>query len=767
MRLPIADSTMIDRHHEGLESGEGSNATASWTSLDPEMEVLGLVGSSPNPEAAELELGSHEIALNNRSDCSDARTRAKEGSVPGNIEGHSTDVFVQIHQPQTLDEATAAAAVELCSEPNNEVAAAANMAHNPLFERSDSNEICTIEKDMVLLCCRISPIIRDSAFITSVPFHVTWWRDYTRNGCQTWWVNVFLPFMLMCFVAAFLLEVLIEKKDEFKVARNSSVELSLLAFWFLRVFLEPLLAFGSFVYPTVYWVLIGTLLATPESVKSWVYSVLTMKFLDDLEPKVSGHPVCVLGGTIETFTTELAVLPTRLKDLKSPNGAGDVDDEECEQVNSLKACCCPILLFSSERSNAPSSTNSSMGEQHASERGDSYACVCTAASVTSLPESQTCNREDEVLGHWDTHTPAPISCPVNSCSPSVDREQWTKQVVSNGVEHMENPATRKACQDYCQLPHEARRSREEADKEPRLVHWNECGRFDDAFSVCASRAKDMLDAWSCEPSEWGPPLPRLKLPITVSNECGFGVLKVPQCLLSSILPRFGHKARVDEIAYMSAKAANGDQRYYCPRVTLFWLLTMVFVRITLLVTARYEINVVIAATIAAFGLWVQFTKEAFRMDVTAMVWGRVLKGCVLKSAWGVRYFQDEASSGEVTANLLAKWNANVAKESHDLLNSFHTERTLNTDCVPPMTFDTFQKCGGLLIRNLAIIPGRTSLRVRKAELREQVYELGSGTSSIEHLLAAEDIVSRDPCPIGGFMVDSTSECSRGGAPAGA
>ena len=83
---------MLDRHHEGSESGEGSNATACWTSMDAEKEVVGLTGSSPNPEGAELELGSPEIELNNQSDCSDGRTRATEAPVPNGIDRHTPDV---------------------------------------------------------------------------------------------------------------------------------------------------------------------------------------------------------------------------------------------------------------------------------------------------------------------------------------------------------------------------------------------------------------------------------------------------------------------------------------------------------------------------------------------------------------------------------------------------------------------------------------------------------------------------------------------------
>ena len=107
--------------------------------------------------------------------------------------------LLQTDQPQALGEATAGAAAKPCSEPKNELDAAENMAYNPIFESGDSKETRAPEKDMVLLCCRISPVIRDSASITAVPFHVTWWRDYTGNGCQKWSVNFFLPFVLIIF----------------------------------------------------------------------------------------------------------------------------------------------------------------------------------------------------------------------------------------------------------------------------------------------------------------------------------------------------------------------------------------------------------------------------------------------------------------------------------------------------------------------------------------------------------------------------------------
>lgn len=201
---------------------------------------------------------------------------------------------------------------------------------------------------------------------------------------------------------------------------------------------------------------------------------------------------------------------------------------------------------------------------------------------------------------------------------------------------MDNPETWKAYQDYWQVHPDARLgewfSLQGGHRDLGLMDWNECW-VDENLSECAWRVRHMLDAWSCAPGKWGPPLTRLKLPITISNKDGLGVRQVPQCLLSSILPRFGHKSTTDEITYMSAEAADADQRYYCATVTLFWMLTMVFVRIILLATARYDSNIVLVATLSGLGMWLQFARGAFDLDLTAMVRGRVLKGWIVQLAW--------------------------------------------------------------------------------------------------------------------------------------
>lgn len=271
--------------------------------------------------------------------------------------------------------------------------------------------------------------------------------------------------------------------------------------------------------------------------------------------------------------------------------------------------------------------------------------------------------------------------------------------------------------------------------------------------------REMVDAWEKHPCEWGPRLecPTLEYPITVINEEGRGVLHLHRNLLSSILPRYGHKTSVDEIAYMSAKAVKGDQRYYGPKATAFWLCTLVFVRVIFLGTASFEeANVVFLATVTALTLWVQFAQGAFSMDVVAMVTGRVQRGCVLRSAWGDRNVRGTVRPSEVTAALLAKWNANVAKESHEMLNSFHTE-TSGPTFVKPMDLVLFQKAGGLLIHDLAIIPGRKDLRIRSLKLQDQVYELGYSVLE-RKVKIAEDIISHSPCPVGGFIGGVLMDC---------
>lgn len=138
----------------------------------------------------------------------------------------------------------------------------------------------------------------------------------------------------------------------------------------------------------------------------------------------------------------------------------------------------------------------------------------------------------------------------------------------------------------------------------------------------------MLKSWNKPPSSWGPQLSKLELPITAINQDGLGVLLYPQRLLSSLLPRYGHKASIDEIAYMSAKAVKRDHRYYRPRVIYFLWMTTVVMRVCLLAMAPFKNNILIVAPVTALGLWVQFARGAFDLDVSAMVRGKVLKGCV-------------------------------------------------------------------------------------------------------------------------------------------
>lgn len=56
---------------------------------------------------------------------------------------------------------------------------------------------------MAYLCCRVYPLIGDSASVTRVPFHVAWLRDMTRNGTVKVWVHT--PCILFSAIAAGML----------------------------------------------------------------------------------------------------------------------------------------------------------------------------------------------------------------------------------------------------------------------------------------------------------------------------------------------------------------------------------------------------------------------------------------------------------------------------------------------------------------------------------------------------------------------------------
>ena len=105
----------------------------------------------------------------------------------------------------------------------------------------------------------------------------------------------------------------------------------------------------------------------------------------------------------------------------------------------------------------------------------------------------------------------------------------------------------------------------------------------------------------------------------------------------------------------------------------------------------------------------------------------------------------------MTAAILAKWNANISKESFGFLTSFHTRAT-GAPGYRAMDFDTFQQAGGLMIDSddstLAILPGLKDLKIRKVRLNDDnMYHIcGSELKSAEY--KAKDIVSHSPCLIG-------------------
>ena len=93
----------------------------------------------------------------------------------------------------------------------------------------------------------------------------------------------------------------------------------------------------------------------------------------------------------------------------------------------------------------------------------------------------------------------------------------------------------------------------------------------------------------------------------------------------------------------------------------------------------------------------------------------------------------------------------MAKESLEWLNSVHTERT-QTAGVRAMDFDTFQRAGGLMIGDLAIMPRARDLRVRRMKRQNNFYHLGGREEGKD--VPARKIVSHSPCLVGVRMEQS-------------
>lgn len=107
---------------------------------------------------------------------------------------------------------------------------------------------------------------------------------------------------------------------------------------------------------------------------------------------------------------------------------------------------------------------------------------------------------------------------------------------------------------------------------------------------------EMLEAWSREPCTWGPSVQHLDSEISVLSLKG--VLMFPEHLLSTILPRYGHTTTVEEVARLSAKGVKGDERYYRPKVFLFWFLTALVMQVAVWFTTLTNDDMRLVAVVA-------------------------------------------------------------------------------------------------------------------------------------------------------------------------
>lgn len=66
---------------------------------------------------------------------------------------------------------------------------------------------------MVYLCCRIHPLIRDSASARKVPFHVGWWRDMTLSACKKWRARIAMVISIAVVAIVLFVDVVLLKRD--------------------------------------------------------------------------------------------------------------------------------------------------------------------------------------------------------------------------------------------------------------------------------------------------------------------------------------------------------------------------------------------------------------------------------------------------------------------------------------------------------------------------------------------------------------------------
>ena len=608
---------------------------------------------------------------------------------------------------------------------------------------------------MVYLCCRIHPLIRDSASVRRVPFHVEWWRDMTLNASKKRRAATAMSISIIVVAIILVLDIVLPETKGMDSNLQIQIPYSPGPGSCAHEGSSP--EDRSVTTPLLPVFLMGVVLLRMifDPFRALVDSARARNLVHDFKGSWSWSYLRKTGRS-KIATTMLAVTEARQRSHKVANMASAMDSpigtpvaQQNDSQQPTFDATCPLNYLKME------------------EKPPFRA-------IDSQPNRETRD------GHWKKF-PVSVTEPMYSSLP--ESFEWTEQMSLDRVVKKSTDGSQEVYKEYMRSGDlRLAIERVRANDKPLddwLLTWQNCWTGQDLSPGPSMRKEEiqqmarqktasedmleMLRAWSKEPCTWGPSVHHLESEISVLNKDGEGVLMFPEHLLSTILPRYGHLTTVEEVAYLSAKGARGDKRYYRSKVFFFWFLTGVVMRgIIALTSTTDDVRLVAVVSLGVAGLWLNLAQSAFGLDTVAIVTGRVKEGCILESANSTEPIPVpdsaeeiaepgsanliQARASKVTATLLAKWNANVAKESHDWLNSVHTQRA-QTAGIRAIKFDTFQRAGGLMIGNLAIMPGVKDLRVRRMKLQNNFYRLGGSTME-ELVMPAKKIVSHSSCLVG-------------------
>ena len=688
---------------------------------------------------------------------------------------------------QHIDETVHVRLHKIRTVPRIADAAAASGARSPLT-RPSFEPIKPTDERLVCLCCRIHPLIRDSSSIQSVPFHIEWVRDMTRNCTKTkrFVAAMTVPVSCVLLSGAFAFDVsrLIRRDmsqpfqtdapapmpstgGDTSVDVGNTLSAIFMVAMCVRLMIAPILAISAKLLHRA----LGNVL---KGGFSWQHlhlnggyqqeiatSMLAIEGLNGAQSADSGQPQVNPNGPNGTKEEEFG------SDITEGTNNGAVKNFVLEMLysgtssivltakNRLKAAAKKVLGLQDIPEDSRNNISAGKAEYANRESNEGHWCqdpvnmkmpIASGLPATGEYDEQMslgrvlfqcqCGQEEGVGETTE-------NCAAHRHDCHVVNDQLREKIARVWTKIWSQYNTFSKSGDLRIAIDEIRSDKNFEAMDQWLTEWRNCWEEPSDGSKDLSKMKRMLDACKKEhPSRWGPAKTKLELPIWVLNRDGEGVLVFSEHLLSTILPRYGHKTTVEEVAYLSAKGWCSDKRYYRPIAYYFWAASAVVLRTTIaLASSIGDIRVLAAISFGVVTLWLGMAKNAFDLDAVAIVTGRKKEGCILASAGG----------SKVTAAILAKWNANISKESLDFLTSFHTEAA-GAPGNRAMDFDTFQRAGGLMIDSddstLAILPGLKDLKIRRVTLNDDnMYHIG-GRALKAAQYKAKDIVSHSTCLVG-------------------